>query len=279
MAFPVIYPKHLQEQMKIAGSAKAIMCGYCGNENYSDSDLWVCSHCENPNQASLITISLNDPVLMGAIASTNKLLQQNYVRGALAEYEKVTKNYADPGFIYYYALLHIQASNYEVSQIRYDRKGFMEENATHRSAASDFASKARRLLFKTAVVCQKNMAEDQKNPLLPFVLFMASVKLGNLRTAKRAVEQLSQLESPLLLKYADMLYNMELGKYDIAASRALEMTKKGFMSINAFYYISLALLKVGRIDMAQTLLGAYGKYVQNNSVNALAGAIAAEEKV
>lgn len=269
MDFPGIQTGLYIKTIRQLGTVARTMCGYCGNENAVTSDVWICFHCENANRATDLSIKLNDKDFVNTISEVNEHLSNNDYDGALAAYNNIVTKYKAPGITYNYGLLHLQYSNYEISLIRYDRKGFMEENAILREKASALVSKAKLLFNKAIAECADMAKAEGSNEFVAYTLLIINIKLKNLRAAMKNIEEIKTHNNIYLTDYSEMLFNAEAGRYIEAAKYAKELLKKGQFSPNACYYMGWALFKAGRHREAKELIGALGTQLQNNSMFAL----------
>ncbi len=268
VTFPRIDAKAYTNLLNKIAAGGRVMCQYCGNENVALGDTWVCAYCENANYASILAIKLRDAELVKSLNLVNDYLSESDFDSALAEYEKILDSNDEPGFHYRYAQLIIQYSNYEVASIRYDRPGFMEENALHRELSGTLDSRAKMILSKTAVACEIAFRNGNKDPFVLHAYFMSNLKLKNLKTAKRASEMTAMYSKPLQ-EYQQMALAAELGDATATATTADSQIKKVFSPINAFYYLTWSLVRAKRLEDAKVFITKLSGYIPNSSVKAL----------
>ncbi len=251
------------------GTVSRTMCVYCGNNNVPSGDMWLCAYCENANSGSMSSIKLKDTSLVNSLSIVTTAIAKNDFKTAIIEYDKIITRYGEPGYMYNYGLLHFQFSNFLVGAIRYDRKGFMEENSILREQASIVASTAKKILNRAAFMCKTDMSTGKGNDLTMYTMFIISIKLRKMKTARKAIELLNQLGNQYLTTYSEMVFNAEAGRYPELVNYATELVKKGQLSINAFYYIAWALFKDRKYADSKRILDALNKQLQNETIIAL----------
>ncbi len=244
-------------------------CVYCGHENITAGDVWVCNYCEMAMNSANAMSKLGDGTLQESLKAVNGGISAGNFDAALAEYEKLAAKYKEPQFYYREGLICFQQSNAEVEQVRYDRKGFMEENAVHRANASKIESKAKTILYKASVLCQTEMKSGIEDPFLGFAYFMINVKIGNLKTAKDGIAVIDKHGNAYLSGYANMVFSAELGRYWDVIAHANALTKSDMFSPNAYYYIAWALFKLRRHRESMHIVRELEKYIKTGSVYAL----------
>ncbi len=270
MRFPLVSVGGYVRLIGQLGSVQRTMCCYCGNENVASGDYWICFHCESVNRATLLSMKLNDQGLVSTLLEVNRYLLGNEYLNAINEYQKLVARYNEPEMLYNTGLIYMQYSNYQVSLIRYDRKGFMEENSLYREEASALASKAKLILNKASAMCQAKIKENGRNEFIDHTIFMINIKLGRLKSAIVALDSQENHNNEFLVNYEHMVLSAETKDYAATASYATKLLQKGMFSANAFYYIAWALFKTGRSKEALELLSALGKELQGGNVLALA---------
>ncbi len=258
-----------------AAAGQISKCVYCGNENRTVNDTWICTVCENINYAG----TLRDPNLFPALDNVNQLIDERKYDEALAAYEKIMSQYNEPAYIYRYALLIMEQSNYEVSCIRYDRPGFMEENAVHRERASALHSKWKRIMNKALVACNDEIANAGGNQFLAYTLFILAIKLGKPKTAKRAIGIQERYNTPSVVAYENMVLSAELGLPHDTEKAAAELIRTMSFPLNAFYYLTWSMVKLGQYQDAAGMSARLSIYIQNDSLRALMQAIKAEREM
>ena len=258
-----------------AAAGKVAKCAYCGNENRTVNDTWICTICENINYAG----TLSDPNLFPSLDHVNQLIDERKYDEALAEYGKIMSQYNEPAYIYRYALLLMEQSNYEVERIRYDRQGFMEENAAHREKASVLYSKSKRIMSKALVICDDEIKNVGGNQFLTYTMFILAIKLGKPKTAKRAIELQGRYSTPSIVAYENMVLSAELDSPQDTAKSAAALLASMSFPLNAFYYLTWSLVKTGQYRDAAALSARLSIYIQSSSLRALMQTIKAEQDV
>ncbi len=269
IVLPIINTYSYLKMANTLGSIKRIRCGYCGNENAALGGIWICFHCENVNDNTVLLMKLNNTDLMDTLEKVNGFLASDNYEQALAMYGEMVAKYKDPCMTYNYGLMHLQYSNYEIASIRYDRKGFMEENAMHREKGDALASRAKLVLNRASVECQKKIDTENTEGLWYYTLFIINIKLHRMKTAMRAMDKVKDYSNEYLNSYCRMIFNAETGNYYNVAKSSVELLGKGQFSPNALYYVSWTLFKAGRLKDSLVLITALDKQLQNSSTVAL----------
>ncbi len=269
MGLPAMSAHSYVEIMKLADKMKRELCGYCGSETPGATKIWICSNCESPVYAGFIGQVKMNKTHMEALEQVNGFISSGDYAKAVEEYEKLANANGDPALLYRLGLLCFSYSNNEIKQIRYDRKGFMEENARHRSLSHAMYSKGGLLLNRAAVSLEAEFKKNAMTPLIAFTLFMIYIKLDNMRSARRVLELIERRGDEYLSAYGKMVFDSQIGDYSGSVHNANELLKPDNFSINAFYYIALALFMNRKYKEAAELLDSLGKRVRNNSVDAL----------
>ena len=268
MKFPNINVKSYLHLAEKAAAQERLECCYCGAENFSDKDLWICYNCELANYGVTRAIWMNNKILVGQVAQVNKLIGEDNFAGAATGYEEILGMLAEPEFLYSCALVHKRNSNHEISLIRYDRMGFMEENAAHKENAINESNRAALLLNRASLLLDGRFRGGDRTPSSIFTFFMINIKLGNLKTARRAIDMLKLADNLYLFKYAQMVFNAELLKPEEAANASVELLKAG-PSVNALYYLGWALFKGRRYREAGEILTGIRKYIDTGNIDAM----------
>ena len=275
MRFPGVNVKNYLYLIERAASQKRVACCYCGAENFSDRDLFICYNCELANSEAACTMRKSDQALAVRMAKIDAFLAKGDCAGAESEYENISNTYKDPESLYNSALLNIRCSNAERAAVRYDREGFMEENSVHMENASKRKSRAGLFLNRAALICEGVFKKGNWEKTLPFTFFMINIKLGNLKTARRALGMLREAGDPYLIGYAQMVFAAEQLKPEETASASVDVMKIN-PSPSALYYLAWAFFKGRKYRESTELLSGIRKYVDTSNVDAL---IAEIEKI
>lgn len=249
------------------------MCGYCGAETVALGGIGMCSNCENMINLSRDTIESVDPALASSLGSIITAMASNDFDSVDKSYDALLAEKRSPQLLYASALARIKHSNYEISQIRYDRKGFMEENAVHRSNASKLMSAARRMLTKGAYMSKSTVSKGESSPAVAFSLFLSQLKLGNMRGARYALKLLGKTGDEYSLAYANMLFASSMRKYKEADKYAFKLTTPQSFSINAFFYMAFSMFKRHAFGDARTLLSGISGFIKSSNPELLLEAI------
>lgn len=250
-------------------SGKLLMCEYCGHETVSTRDLTICSNCESIITTTKPMLEKKDPALLkelqAIIDDTNAM---NY-SPVIASYDKIILERKEPQFMYAAALANIRYSNHEITLINYNKPGFMEENAVHRDKAAKLISSAKKLLTKSIKLTKDEMIQQNNSLNLTYNLFLMELKLGKAKSANATMQKLKELGNEYLYNYAVMIFEANREKYDAVIKVADTFMKKDRFCTNAFYYLSLALFKKGRLNDAKSILESIKDVIKTESMEAL----------
>jgi hypothetical protein len=237
--------------LKNASKRTAAMCIYCGNENVAATDPWICAFCENAIYAGVAEAALKNKALMKGLESINGYVENNDYKSAADGYNAIIEKNGMPQYLYAAALVNIAYSNDDVAKIRYDRHGFMEENAELRIEASKLMSNAK-LLLNRAIFRVASMSGTSMTPDLAFTAFMCAIKSGNLRAARTYSDYLKGVQH--LSDYAGMVMSAELGNFDDLYLYANKLLGNKTFVPGAAYYIAWGLFKQRRYNESSKLL-------------------------
>lgn len=227
-----------------------LMCLYCGAETLTLAGTGACMVCE----ARLIYKRRQIAGLYGELRNSleeiNSAILKSDYDTVLKEYAQILLRHKEPGFLYANALANVKFSNYKLSQIRYDREGFMEENIVLRNDAAKLIADAKLLLIKALDSMDlENQSADQL-----YLRFLCHVKLGSNRAASASVlSQLKAAGNQMLAAYATLVFEAELGNYDAVIRTAESLMGKDRLWINALFYVAYAMFKKQRIEESRSL--------------------------
>ncbi len=263
--------------VKILGTLERIPCPYCGNDTLTmnKNDYWICSHCECP----IYGPSLPENAQGGeaaAISNINSMIERGDYQSAVTEYDKLIKDHGTAAHWYRYGMLYVEYSNAEVSAIKYDRKGFMEENSEHREKAGALLSKAKLLLYKALRVCQNSFDQEVADPQTAFIYVMASTKLGDPRGIKKGLAILMNMKSDMLIEYGGMMLSVTLADHNNVILHADKILTQDLFSVNALYYMAWALFKKGKANDAMKILKGMSIFIHTPSMDGLVKEIEAQ---
>ncbi|MEM0149387.1 MAG: hypothetical protein QXW10_00625 [Candidatus Micrarchaeaceae archaeon] len=262
------YIKLLSALMK---NGRSLMCPFCGAYTISINNQGICHICENVISSDRAALMKNESSLCASLDDYNKGIAGSDFDSALKTYDSILAKYPTPNYTYVKALTYISYSNFELSKIRYDLPGFMEENSVHREAASKLFSSAR-LFFNKAIFDAEKVASqpsDQHTYNLDYIMFLSAIKLGDLAGAKSYLNMLKSSGNPYLSAYAEIVFDSNVGDFKALLSAVDSMLKSKNFPISIFYYASYALLKLGKHDDSEKLSRALGKTIGGNTIASL----------
>ena len=249
--------------------ARPLMCAYCGTETPAIGGAAVCSNCECIAYMDREALQAKDPQLFSDLQEMNSRLGSSDYSGAVSVYDRMISTHKDPSYLYAKALVCIKHSNYGISNIRYDRVGFMEENTALRDAARDLELAAKQFLNSAVAAAAPDMELDKPPLGSSYAAFLSHIKLSDLRAAKYAMECINRVDSGYVGEYAQMVLESNLKRPDSAIRHAEALARPERFSINAFFYLAMALYDKGRYREAKSLAERLKTAIGNSSVDVL----------
>ncbi|MDE1868720.1 MAG: hypothetical protein KGH60_02020 [Candidatus Micrarchaeota archaeon] len=246
-----------------------LMCEYCGKETFAVHDMAMCTGCESLVHLTRKVVQLKNPGLAGSLDTINRLVEAGEHEKAAQIYEKLYADTKDPQLLYAEALLYTKYSNYETSMISYDKQGFMDENIALRDSSLKQVSASKKLLAKLIYIARGNVDKNIISINTLYSLFLAQLKFGDVRGAKRSLEMLSNLNNDYVHTYASMVFENAMGNYDSVIKNAEALLTQNSFSINAAYYLAFAWFKKGRIGDAKKLINAAQGYLGSDTTESL----------
>ena len=255
--------------LKLAkASGTKLFCGYCGTETAAIGGKGICSNCEMPLEQDRATFSERNAELFQAIASIKSAVEKGDFDGAAKMYGDAFAKYHDPGLLYAESLVRIKQSNAAIAQIRYDRKGFMEENTAHRNEGAQRVSDAKLLLTKAISVCNSAAGTIPANGNA-FLLFLCYSRMDMQRAAKNAIGIIEKSGNTYLGAYARMAHDAAIRDYAALEKDSETMLSRERFSVNALFYAALAKLKRGDEEGAKRIAKEARKVVKIESLESL----------
>ena len=253
-------------------NSRSLMCQFCGAYTPAINNQGICHACENVISSDRAALMKNSSDMCAILDSYNKQVASSDFDTALKTYDSLLEKYPAPNYTYAKALAYISYSNYELSKIRYDLPGFMEENSVHKEAASHLFSSAKLLLNKAIFDAAKQAAaQSGQQPTYgtSYMMLLAAVKLDDIAAAKSYLGRLKASGNAYLFAYAEIVFDSHIGDFNALLRSADSMLKGKDFPINIFYYISYALFKLGRRADSEKLTGALEKVLGSNTISSL----------
>lgn len=276
MARLSVYRKTFAEAF---ASKTHLTCSHCGADtpvHRTGKSVGICQNCENVVKFTRDELMEDNPELAGILDSyVTKLSQQDF-DGAIQEYGKALDG--SPANLYVNGLNYIMHSEHELSLVKYDLAGFMEENARHRLKSIELYTQAR-LFFNKAIFTAKNRPGEPPTAEDYYVSLLCNVKLGKLKQARSDFDSVNRAGAPALAAYAGMVLDTALGRYDYAIRVAGQIAEQRAPAVNALYYISFSLFKLGRLAEAEKAAAIFGKYSDSTRLAALLEDIRAAKEI
>ncbi len=266
MAGVSYYIKLLNAAVK---SGRSLMCPFCGAYTISINNQGMCHICENTISADRAALMKTESELCTMLDDYNKQVSNSDFDAAIKTYDSILAKYPMPNYTYVKALTHIYYSNYELSKIKYELPGFMEENSVHREVASRMFSYAKLLLNKSIFDAEKAASGSQSTYGVEYTMFLSAIKLGDLRVARSHLDKLRQSGNKYIAAYAEIVYDSNIGDFTALLRNADMALKSKDFAINIFYYIAYALFRLGRRADAAKLSKALSGIMTSSTINAL----------
>ncbi len=260
----------------VAKIGRRTTCNYCGADTMIVGHAGICSLCELPLAPG--QGGARDAHAPQSISKITELAEANDYDGAASAYDALYKESKDPAYLYAEALLRIRQSNSQIAGIRYDRNGFMEENAGLRDNAAKFASAARGLLNDAISACSNYLNEERPPISALYLSFICHMKLSNLREASVLAERINGIDS-YLGTYSRVMLEINLLEPGLALKDAELLLRPDSFSINALFYIAMALFDMKRYGDAGKVVGVLQPHLQSVQLSVLASEIEEAMKV
>ncbi len=222
-----------------------LFCTYCGVETICLGGTGFCSNCEQRLSYTGEQFGAANPEICASITSVAQMLRNMEYDKAASVYDGIAASNRDSGYLYAAAVARILHSNHKISLIRYDRQGFMEQNAEFRNDAAALAAEAKALLAQ--IIARE---AQESSPRGMYTLFLAHLKLRQMRAANALLERLRLAGDQLASGYAAMLLESALGRYDKALEAAERLVSAESFSINAVFYAARAFYNLRNYAMA-----------------------------
>ncbi len=251
-----------------------LFCTYCGAETAA-AGAGICSECESPIYYTRDELQGSSPDLVEKVNGIRQLEASGKYGEAAAAYDAlVTANPDDPNMLYAAGAFYLRYSNNEIRLIRYDLPGFMEQNPVHRVQASQLVIKAKIIFNKAVYVSEGRAAKGGFPARDTYIEFMAQIKMMHLREANALRERLGGLGDAFLARYADLVFNASAENYDYVMQHAAELLSGQPFSLNAAFYLALALFKKKRYADSAALLNVLRGRLSTSNVGELLNEIA-----
>ena len=240
----------LSEYQRLVESAKSsyttLICGYCGEETLSRSARSFCSNCESIIGTGRSELASRNPQLVDSLDKIRSASASGDFDTVLYAYTELEKTSTAPQMLYCHGLAYVEYSNMFVSKIRYDLKGFMEQNARARDNGFKMLSEAKRLFAKSAYHSESASLEGNTSSDLIYNRFLCLLRIGELRRAKQAIDELATANEHALADYANLLLHIASSEYRAAAPLADKIARSENSPMNAFYYVAFLRFKAGK---------------------------------
>lgn len=225
-------------------SYKPMVCGSCGSDTLSGSQITFCANCEAIVGNDAKTFGTTNPATAASFTGIRTALQKGDFEGASAIYDQLLKDNQSPQLLYGKGMLYIEYSNFTVSQISYNGGGFMEGNSELRTKASLLVSEAKRLLAKSLSISEKE-SKEAPSPYTFYRMFLCDLKANNLRAANDHLSKMASDKSNLVQQYARMAFYSYAGMHKEAHTEIEKVLRTQNPPANVFYYAAFNAFKMG----------------------------------
>ena len=247
----------LSEYQRLVERSKSsyttLVCGYCGEETLCASARSLCSNCESIISTGRTDLVSRNPQLAESLDKIRSATASGDFDTVLYAYTELEKISPVPQMLYCHGLAYVEYSNMFISRIRYDLNGFMESNARARDNGFKMLSEAKRLFAKSAYHSESASLEGNTSPDLIYNRFLCLLRLGELRRAKTAIDELTAANEHALADYANLLLHIASAEYNDAAVLADRVAKSENPPINISYYIAFLRFKTGKSNSLKML--------------------------
>lgn len=234
-------------------SHQPVVCPYCGEETLSGGGTTFCSNCE----------CLLAQAEGAAIPKSHEALDQIRSASAKGDYDTILYTYTElekvspiPQLWYCHGLAYVEYSNSFVVSIRYDRPGFMEENARLRDNSFKMLAEAKRMFAKAAYHSEKAISDGNMAVELRHTMFLCLLRIGEPRRARQVMDGYVIGTPAALTGYSDLLLYLSSMEYRQASAIAEKLARAEDAPINAFYYLAFLAFKSGRPKDALLMIDA-----------------------
>lgn len=249
-------------------SCTMLMCEYCGTETPSIGSMCICSNCECLVTTGRAVLEKKDHLLLDALDRINASVSEDKYDDAVSVYTSLIAEKKLPMLMYAAAIMYMKYSNYEITKIGYMHSGFMEENTLHRDKAAKLVSSAKRLLTKSISISNAEIKGGGSFDMI-YGRFLAQIKMGSIKGAKNSMDMLEKAGNEYVYDYARMVFESRMEKYDSVMKSAEALMSNERFSVNAFYYIGLALFKKRRVKEARQVLQPLEGLLKSSNLDAL----------
>ncbi len=250
-------------------NGKLFMCRYCGNISIAVNGVCLCSNCEMPVYTTREALQEKDPAVFSQIGSITDAIKRNDLSSAMVIYDSLSKDTKDPAYLYEKALLCIKQSNIEIEMIEYTKKGFMEDNSDLRDNSAKLISQARGILNEVIKACEPALS-NERPPLMPvYLTFMSYLKLSSFKEADYMLGLLNRIDHPFFGSYGRMMLSLNIGKPDTVISESRNLLRPDNFSINALFYIAMAMFDKKDYEKSRAMLEVLKRYIHNRQIDAL----------
>ena len=270
------------EYLRLVERAKSsyatLICEYCGEETLSGSAKSFCSNCESIVSTGRAELASRNPQLVESMETIRSATAAGDFDAVLYAYTELEKTSQAPQMLYCHGLAYVEYSNMFISTIRYDLNGFMEANARARDNGFKMLSEAKLLFAKSAYHSESASLGGNTSPELTYNRFLCLLRIGELRRAKRAIDELAAANEHALADYANLLLHLASAEYGDAAPLADRIARSENPPMNIFYYLAFLSFKAGKSGPLKMLSPLNG-VIDPAKLRRLAEAITSESNV
>ncbi|MEM3841192.1 MAG: hypothetical protein QXN59_00645 [Candidatus Micrarchaeaceae archaeon] len=233
------YDYYVKAMDRFTKNSKRLYCTFCGAESLAFGNFGICRVCEAPLSEKKSDVLGRDHSLVESGEAIWSAINRGDMDNAIAALNSRLASHDEPGFLFAAGLFYIRYSNEEIKKIRYDREGFMEENAVHRENSEKMMLYAKTLLNKAVKLAEKD--KGNQGMLMHYIPFLAEIKLGHLKAAMYYLKGIKHDDIVYLLDYAHIVAHAYRKDGEKLLEHCDRMIREGKVNLNIFYYIGYAL--------------------------------------
>ncbi|MCL5106488.1 MAG: zinc ribbon domain-containing protein [Candidatus Marsarchaeota archaeon] len=255
-------------------NAVELFCPYCGTETYCLVSLSLCSNCESIVSMTKYAAVKKDSALVQSLRSIKVITATHHASEeefeiAIKVYDELISSKGGIGYIYAKALLLINYSNYVLSRVNYETRGFMEENYAYSQKSMQLVSSARLLFYKLISIADSNLKSNINSFNDAYFAFLAYIKLGRLKPAQEALGRLKNFNDEHISSYAGLVFDINMMDFGSSLAVSEKLLNSGAIHPNIIFYRALALFRMNKFRQSKKILDILQDYIKNENINNL----------
>ena len=247
-------------------SNRKVLCKYCGSKTRTRGRICVCSNCELIN--TFMQKNALDSELVQWLEQYNEFIEDENYPFAINIYNQIIGIYKTQEYFYVHGINYIKYSNFMVDRIRYDRDGFMEENAAYKKASNEIYYNARLFFYKSMNIVDAQMKSGSSDMIeLLYSRLLVQIKIGDMRGASDSLERMALSENKYLYDYSNILFNDACNNPKIVLNYIdIMIDNNDDYPITIFYYLAKSLYKNKDYKNADIIIKSLSKLIYGKSI-------------